>query len=581
MAFDGIVVKNIVHDLNQCLINGRLSKIAQPESDELQWTIKTPAEQYRLLLSASASLPLLYLTDMNKPSPMTAPNFCMLLRKHIANGRIVSITQPGLERIVDFEIEHYNDLGDLCTKHIMVELMGKHSNIIFCDDQMKILDSIKHISAQVSSVREVLPGRDYFIPDTRHKKDPLTVEKEEFLRLLSEKNTACSTALYQVFTGISPLVSEELFFRASLDSSLPFGEFSSTEQLHFYRIFSEFIEDLTSGNFSPCIVWQDGAPTAFSSIRLSMYSDLKLQEFEHISPLLSQYYKEKEVVTRIRQKSVNLRKIVSNALERSRKKYQLQMRQLDDTKKRDKFKLYGELISVYGYGCKEGDTILEAENYYTNEMVKIPIDPTLSVAENSQKYFQKYNKLKRTYEALSELTKETEEEILHLESIENSLQIAVSETDLAQIREELVHAGYIKKRSTGGKQHRLPKSKPFHYRSHDGFDIYIGKNNFQNDELTWKFARGNDWWFHAKKMPGSHVIVRTDGKELPDRTFEEAARLAAYYSSGRNGEKVEIDYLERKNVKRPNSAKPGFVIYYTNYSMTISPDISGIPLIED
>ena len=269
---------------------------------------------------------------------------------------------------------------------------------------------------------------------------------------------------------------------------------------------------------------------------------------------------------------------MGTALERNRKKYQLQEKQLKDTEKREKYKVYGELIHTYGYGLEEGAEKLEALNYYTNEMVTIPLDKQLDAMENAKKYFDKYNKLKRTYEALSTLIEETKTEIAHLESIAASMDIAQTEDDLVQIKEELVEFGYIKRKKTDKKA--KIKSKPFHYVSSDGYDIYVGKNNYQNDELTFKFATGNDWWFHAKGMPGSHVIVKSNNEELPDRTFEEAGMLAAYYSSGRDNDKVEIDYLQKKNIKKPNKAAPGFVVYYTNYSLTISPDISNLKQVE-
>ena len=270
-----------------------------------------------------------------------------------------------------------------------------------------------------------------------------------------------------------------------------------------------------------------------------------------------------------------MRRIVSTALERSYKKLDIQEKQLKDTEKREKFRVYGELINTYGYNIPEGAKSFTALNYYTNEEIFIPLDPMLTPSENAVKYFNRYNKLKRTFEADSKLIEETKAETQHLESIATALDIAVNEEDLVELKEELIQAGYIHRKGKGGKKEKVT-SKPFHYISSDGFDMYVGKNNFQNDELTFKFANGNDWWFHAKKMPGSHVIVRTGGKELPDRTFEEAASLAAYYSKGRDQDKVEIDYVIKKEVKKPASAKPGFVVYYTNYSMMASTDISAI-----
>ena len=574
MAFDGIVVANLVHELKSELLNGRIAKIAQPEADELLLTIKSPSGQRRLYLSASASLPLIYLTENNKPSPMTAPNFCMLLRKHIANGRIVDIYQPKLERIIYFTIEHLNELGDLCRKNLIVEIMGKHSNLIFCTEDGTIIDSIKHVSAQMSSVREVLPGRTYFIPDTMEKSDPLSITPEEFTAVLQSKPLPLSKAIYTSFTGISPITAEEICFIAGIDSSLPPKELSADIIQHLYNQFTLYFTNVKEGAFRPAIYYLGSEPKEFAALPLTHFTEYRCVEFDKISNVLETYYATKNTITRIRQKSSDLRHILQTALERNRKKYDLQMKQLKDTENRDRYKIYGELLHVYGYNLEEGAKSLEAFNYYTNETIQIPLNPMLSPQENAKKYFDKYNKQKRTYEALSSLIQETSDDILYLESVRTALDIARSEEDLAEIKEELIAAGYMKRKFTKKKQ-RI-KNKPLHYISSDGYDMYVGKNNFQNEELTFHFANGNDWWFHAKQAPGSHVIVKTKGEELPDSTFEEAGRLAAYYSSMRNADKIEIDYIEKKHVKKPTGGKPGFVVYYTNYSLIIDSDISEI-----
>ena len=548
MAFDGIVVAGLVHEFRNELIGGRIAKIAQPETDELLLTIKTNDGQRRLLISADASLPLIYLTDANKPAPMTAPNFCMLLRKHIGGGRIVDIRQPKLERIIHFTIEHLDELGDLCRKELIVEIMGKHSNIIFCTSDGKIIDSIKHVSAQMSSVREVLPGREYFIPDTMHKADPLTVDADTFTGLLKEKPMPVSKAVYTSFTGISPVTAEEICHLAGLDSAIPAKEYSEDILFHLYTQFTIYLSTIKEGRFTPAIYYDGREPKEFAALPLNHFDGYECREYASISEVLSTFYSTRSLLTRIRQKSADLRHIVQTALERNRKKYDLQLRQLKDTENREKFRIYGELINAYGYNVEEGARKLDALNYYTNEMVSIPLDPTKTPQENAQRYFAKYNKQKRTFEALSELSKETLEDINYLESVQTALDIALTEEDLAQIREELAGAGYIRRRFTK-KKVRI-KNEPLHYISSDGYHIYVGKNNLQNEELTFHFASGNDWWFHAKQAPGSHVIVKSNGDELPDRTFEEAGRLAAYYSSMRGSDKVEIDYIQKKHVKK-------------------------------
>lgn len=574
MAFDGITVAAVVDELNRTILNSRISKIAQPETDELLFTLKTPDGARRLAISASASLPLIYLTSQNKPSPMTAPNFCMLLRKYIGNGRITGITQPGLERIIRFEIQHLDDLGDLCSKYLFVEIMGKHSNIIFCKDDLTILGSIKHVPAQMSSVREVLPGRTYFIPDTRHKLDPLHSSRADFLTAIRSKALPISKAIYTTFTGISPVAAESICTISGLDSSMNTEELSDDELLHLFRQFEICMDEIRNGEFCPGIYEKDGEPFEFSALPLEHFAGYSHREYTSISEVLLDYYSSRDTITRIRQKSADLRRVVQTALDRSRKKYALQAKQLQDTENRDKYKEYGELINVYGYDLAPGAKHLEALNYYTNEMVKIPLDGTKTPQENSQRYFEKYNKQKRTFEALTELIQETQDDIRYLESISNALEIARTEDDLLQIKEELMDTGFVRRKYT--KKKTKIKSKPLHYISSDGYDMYVGKNNLQNEELTFHFANGGDWWFHAKDMPGSHVIVKTNGDELPDRTFEEAGRLAAHYSRGRGAEKVEIDYIQKKHVKKPNGSKPGFVVYYTNYSLVIDSDISGI-----
>ena len=579
MAFDGITVSSIVNELNEHLTGGRIAKIAQPESDELLLTVKTPGEQKRLYISASASLPLIYLTEENKPGPMTAPNFCMLLRKHIGGGRIAGITQPGLERIISIDIEHLDELGDPCQKKLIVEIMGKHSNIIFCDNQDRIIDSIKHVSAQMSSVREVLPGRNYFIPDTMSKHDPLSVDEDGFVRALKEKPMSVSKALYAGFTGISPVAAADICLRAGIDLDSDEGELSEDILMHLFRQFSYYMDEVKSHHFHPVIYYRGAEPAEFAALPLLQFEHMEKKEYTSISEVLTAYYSSKNALTRIRQKSADLRHVVQTALERNRKKYDLQERQLKDTEKREKYKIYGELINTYGYNLDPGSRELTCLNYYTNEDITIPLDPVKTPQENSQKYFARYNKQKRTFEALSGLIKETGDDIAYLESISTALDIARSEADLAQIKEELIQSGYIRRKFT--KKKVKLTNKPMHYLSGDGYHMYVGKNNFQNDELTFSFANGNDWWFHAKGAAGSHVIVRTNGDELPDSTFEEAGRLAAYYSKSRGADKVEIDYVEKKHVKKPNGAKPGFVVYYTNYSLVIDSDISKIKAVQD
>ncbi len=580
MALDGISIHALVYEFNQNLLNGKINKISQPEREELLITINTPDGNKRLLISANASLPFMYLTSDNKPAPAQAPGFCMLLRKHIGAGRIIEISQIGLERAVRFKIQHLNEMGDITFKYLYVEIMGKHSNIIFCNEDNMILDSIKHIPSSVSSVREVLPGRDYFIPAQEGKINPLEATEDYFKTKVLKKSESVFKAIMSSFIGISPTIANEICYRAAIDSDASNASLFDEHKDRLYKEFEKLITDVRENNYYYNIAADasTGKPVEYAPLKLTMYEDMEIKEYPDFSSVLVEFYAKRNAYTNIRQKSSDLRKIIVNHIERASKKLDLQLKQQKDTQKREKYKIYGELLHTYGYDAKPNDKSITVINYYNNEELTIPLDPDLSASENAKKYFDKYAKLKRTAEALDTYIEQSKQELELLKSIEAALNIAENETDLADIRRELVDHGFIKKHS-GGKKEKSKKSKPLHFVDDNGFDIYVGKNNYQNDELTFKFATGNDWWFHTKKIHGSHVIVKTNGKELPDSTYEYAAELAAYYSSGRDTDKVEIDYLQKKNVKKPASSVAGFVVYYTNYSMVVSPTLQHVKLV--
>ncbi len=572
MAFDGITVSALRAELNEVLADGRISKIAQPEQDELMLTVKTGSGQRRLLISASASLPLTYLTQTNKQSPATAPAFCMLLRKYLSGARIISVTQPGLERVLHVNVEHRDELGDMAEYSLIIEIMGKHSNVIFVRSDGTILDSIKHVSSAVSSVREVLPGREYFLPDTRSKKDPLTTDPDELRDVMGSVAMPAFKALYLSYTGISPAYAHELCSEAGIDGDRGCNTLDEAEVHALHEAISSMADKIRRNDFSPEIMYEGGTPVDYCAFHVASYEGSRTEAYDSISLLLESYYAEKNAHVNMRQRSSDLRRIVTTALERDVKKYDLQVKQMQDTEKKDKYRIWGELLNSYGYGARPGDREITILNYYTGEDEKIPLDETLTARQNAQKYYDKYNKLKRTHEALSRLTVETAMEVEHLESVLTALDMAADEDDLSQIREELMESGMIRRKSNARKVKLV--SRPLHFVTEDGFHVYVGKNNIQNDELTFKVANGGDWWFHAKKIPGSHVILKTGGREVPDHVFEIAASAAGFYSKGANQPKVEIDYVQRKEVKKPAGAKPGFVVYYTNYSMTVEPGIS-------
>ena len=573
MAFDGIVISNLTYELNTNLVGGRISKISMPEDNELIFTIKNNAKTYRLLVSASASLPLVYLTDVNKPAPKVAPAFLMLLRKYIGTAKINNIFQMGLERILCFELEHLNELGDLSHKRMYIEIMGKHSNIIFTDENNKIIDSIKRISANMSSLREVLPGREYFLPEELKKKDLLNTGLEEFIEILKSKEYPLSKSVYINFAGISPLIAEEIILSASLLSQAPSTSLSELEYTHLFHTIQNLLEDINAHNFTPNIIYKGEEAIEFSSINLYSYEgkEYKRESFDSVSKMLYDFYSSREAFVLNRQKSSDLRRIVNTALERASKKYDLQEKQLQDADKKDIYRVYGDLLNTYGYSLKGGESSFTTENFYDdNKEITIPLDKNKSAKENAKKYYDKYAKLSRTTKALSEEILKTKNDIEHLQSIQTALEVSSDDESLSQIRQELVDFGYIKKHSSAKKQKIA--SHPYHYISSDGYDIYVGKNNYQNEELTFKVATGNDWWFHAKGIPGSHVILKSNNEEeLPDRAYEEAAALAAFYSKAKDADKVEVDYIQKKNIKKVAGAAPGFVIYHSNWSMVATP----------
>lgn len=590
MAFDGTMTAAVRCELSSRLTSARLARIAQTESDELLLTFKTAGTSdagqqrtksgtVRVQLSVNASLPLVRILDENKPSPEQAPAFCMLLRKKIGNGRLTQISQPGMDRVLVFSFEHLDEMGDLKTVRLNAEFMGKYSNLILTDDTNTIIDAIKRIPASVSSVREVLPGRPYFVPGENDKLNPLALNQSEFEARVFGQPLPLSKAIVASVTGFSPMLADEIAFEAGADSSRSASALDAEKKEAVFAALAGMAARIREEDFHPVLYQRDGEDFAYSVLPMHMYDGLASESFDSPSALLGRYYASRERRDRMRQKSSDLRHIVGTLIERTSKKLAIQEKQLESTRKRDRYRVYGELLQAYGYALKGGIKSAEVENYHDgNRKVQIPLDPAKTIQENASHYFERYNKLKRTWEADSKLIQESREQLDHLESILVFLSAAENEDDIAAVRRELADSGYI--RAKADRRERHGKSLPMHFVSSDGFDIYVGKNNQQNEMLTFKVASPSDWWFHAKQMPGSHVIVRTQGRELPDATFEEAARLAAHFSRAQDSPNAQVDYVRKKEVKKPPASRPGFVIYYTNYSMVASTDISGIRRVE-
>lgn len=581
MALDGIAVNNILFELNEKLLGGRIDKIYQPRNDELIISIRSIGENFKLLLSANSSHPRAQLTPSAKENPMTPPMFCMVLRKHIAGSKITKIYQPNFERILVFEMDSLNELGDMTTKSLIIEIMGKHSNIILVDDNNKILDSIKHISHLTSSVREVLPGKEYVLPPSQNKFDPLKTNKDEFINVFEEKKALeIQKIIYQSYTGISPAMASEICFIAGLDSSVHSEELSAENIEKIYEGFCTVFNKVVNNNFTPEIVYEPNTHKIvdFFSVATTQYNNFDKKPYDSISLLLQDFYQERDNNYHIKQKAHDMRKLVSSNIERCVKKKEIQIKTKLDNKNMGIWKLKGELINANIYAINSGINTFKALNYYEENSpeIEIALDPTMTPSENAQRYYNKYNKAKRTLVALEVQEKQNNEELEYLESVLISIDTSTDESDLKDIRDELIAEGFIKpKRNDKSKQDkRTKKSKPLYFVSSDGYDIYVGKSNVQNDELTIKFAKSIDLWFHTKNIPGSHVIIcaKDENDVIPDSTLLEAANLAAFNSKAKSGTNVPVDYCPRKNVKKPSGSKPGMVIYKNNKTIYITPD---------
>lgn len=578
MALDGITTSAIVTECKAALIGSRIDKIHQPVSDEIRFSVRGLGGAKKVLLSANSAHPRMHITETTRENPMTAPLFCMVLRKHLAGGKIVDIYQPNFERIIIIAVESANEMGDITTKKLILEIMGKHSNLILTDENDKILDSIKRITHEKSSVREVLPGKQYVFPPSQNKKNPLEAEKADFLFSLHlQEGRRLQEFVYQTYTGISPLMAGELCSRAGLDASNSCQETTLEEGERLFDAFRKTMEEIKSASYQPAIYYQkeNNRIVDFAVLEMTQFASLPKKKYETISALLEGFYHERDNASQIRQKAQDMRKLVMNNIERCVKKKEIQLKTRRETKGMDLWKKKGELLTANIYAVPQGVTTFRTIDYYEEDMpeIEIAIDPAKTPAENAQKYFSKYNKAKRTLAALEIQEKQNEEELTYLESVLNALETAKDDADLSEIRTELAESGFLRRQVQKKGQQKPKKSKPLHYISSDGFDIYVGKSNLQNDELTLRTADVTDIWLHTKEIPGSHVIIRTNGKgEAPDTTLEEAANLAAYYSKAKNSTLVPVDYTLRKNIKKPNGAKPGMVIYLTNKTIYITPD---------
>lgn len=573
MAFDGITVSAIKAEIEDKILGGRIDKVYQPEKDEIILGIRSMGQAYKLLLTSNASTPKFHFTQTNPSNPMTPPLFCMVMRKHLQSGKIIKIEQPDFDRILNIYVESLNELGDYSVKKLVLEIMGRHSNIILTDENNTILDCIKHIGHDTSSVREVLPGREYTLPPSQGKINTLELDDNNFKEVLGNNPSfEIQSVIYKNYTGISPIAASEICYRANVNGSTPVEALTDIQKEVIFNEFAKLVEDIKANRFYPeSITNEKGKTIDFSPIEMSQFNGFEIKKYTSISELIESFYANRDFTYRIGQKTQDLRKLITQNIERCIRKKDIQIQTLRSIKNRDELRLKGELLTANIYSIKKGMTTVELPNYYSEnqELVAIELDSNKTPSENAQKYYKAYNKAKRTFEALKDQIKSNDEELAYLESVLTSVNNCTDEQDVKEIRRELREEGYVKK-VKNQKDKSKKHSVPLHFISQDGFDIYVGKNNIQNDELTLKFARPRDIWMHTKNIPGSHVIIVANGQTIPDTTLNEGAMLSAFYSKAKNSSKVPVDYTEKKNVKKPNGSKPGFVIYETNKTAYIT-----------
>jgi len=580
MPLDGLTLHAAAHELNTLLAGGKIDKIGQAENDEILLSIRSNQKNYKLLMSANSSNPRIYLVkEYKKENPMKAPMFLMILRKHIGGGRIVSVSQNGFDRSITIQIEAYDEMRVLREKLLIIEMMGKHSNIILVDTQTnKVIDSIKRVSLLMSSVREVLPNREFILPPEQNKKNPLiNMSLEEFISLLKSKDMSVFKAIYGNFEGVSPVIAKEICFRSSIDFSLSTHELTDfnfeTLKNHFDKLFN----DVSNNDLYPNIILDKRlhTPVEFSSVSLTHMQDYKIESGESISEICEQYFALKDLHERIHQRSSGLKKSIQIKLDRVKSKLEKQTEELSTAYELDKYSKTGELLKANIYMLSKGMKEVTLLDYFEENapQITIPLDEHLTPSENIQASYKKYNKSKSRIKELGSQIEHTRSEMEYLDNVMVSINNCTSLDSIEEIKEELVKEGYYSFSKTEGKKNKKEKSsEPMEFIASDGTRIFVGKNNTQNDRLTLKMSRPDDVWLHTKNIPGSHVIIKQNLDDVSEEALYEAAKLAAYYSKARASSQVPVDYAPRKNVKKPNGAKPGMVIYDDYGTIYVTPD---------
>lgn len=565
MALDGIYLNSLIHNMKDILIDSKIDKVNQPEKDEIILTIRKNRKNYKLLISASANNSRIHLTNISKENPKQAPMFTMVLRKYLISGKITSIEQINGDRIIAITINSTDELGFNSKYILYVEIMGRHSNITLVRERdSKIMESIKHITPSMSSVRLLAPGLTYKLPPESTKLNPYNFSQDLLEKYTSQNNIIFDEDYFsKTFTGISKPAS--IYLYNSIDKSLPISS----------NVIKNFIDDfINKTTFNPSfniILSDDNLYKDFYCLNIN---DKNYINFTSPSEMMDNYFIEKDKQERLKNRAIDITKLINTNIDRCNKKSIKLNNILKECQNKDIFRIYGDLLTSFIYSFKKGDKEVVLQNFYSSEgeNINISLDETKSPSENIQTYYKKYNKLKKSEESAIEQLNKNSEELLYLQSVLHNLESCESYNEIEEIKQELIDTGYIRFRKNK-KEKATKTSKPYHYVSSDGIDIYVGRNNIQNDYLSFKFAQKNFMWLHAKNLPGSHVIIASIN--IPDKTLIEAAQIAAYYSKGKKSPKIDIDYTQVKNLKKPNGSKPGFVIYHTNWTITVEPKLIG------
>ena len=571
MPLDAICLGAVTNELNEALAGCRIEKVYQPDRDEIVLQTRGQGGARRLLLSIAAGAPRVHFIDAARENPAAPPMFCMLLRKHVQGAKISAIVQPAVERMLTIELDTTDEMGVACKKHLICELMGKHSNVILCGEDNRIIDALRRVDGDLSGKRQVLPGLFYRMPPAQDKHDPFALSGAGLAAatLQADGEQTLDRYLLSQLLGFSPLLCRELSSRATGDAAKPVGQMTVEERQRLGQVFDDFISFIREKRWKPYLLTraEDGGVFDFTFLPVTQYeSVMNLSQADSFSALLAAFFEKKGRVERMARRSADLHRTVVNARDRLARKLAVQQKELDATQNREQYKRMGDLITANLYQLEKGMNKAKVVDYYTEGCpeAEITLDVRLTPQQNAQRYLKQYNKAKTAEEVLTRQIAQGRADLDYLESVLVRLGEAESERDLSQLREELTQAGVLSNKQGRNKKLRAKpvQAKPFHYRTSDGFDVFAGKNNLQNDLLTLKTAFKSDIWFHTQKIHGSHVILVADGREPTGQAMTEAAMIAAYHSKARHSSLVPVDYTPVRQVKKPARAKPAMVIYH-------------------